>query len=108
MVHRQGRDAGVALPALAFVEDVSARVPVRGTPAADDVRVRRPTIGSRSLPAAIAVAQTSSSVMTAGRPKRVLPTWQVLCPLLPRGFFAPRTRSAARRIEAELGGQRCS
>src|SRR5215216_5687289 len=98
MVHRQGRDAGVALPALAFVEDVSARVPVRGTPAADDVRVRRPTIGSRSL----AAAQTSSSVMTAGRPKRVLPTWQVLCPLLPRGFFAPRTRSAARRIEAEL------
>jgi hypothetical protein len=50
--------------------DPSARVPVRGAPAADESRARRQTVRSRSRRAAIAKAQTSSSVTTAGRPRR--------------------------------------
>ena len=38
----------------------------------DEFRAFRPTPGSRSLPSAIAKARTSSSVTTAGRPKRLL------------------------------------
>jgi hypothetical protein len=42
--------------------------PVRAI-ALDEIRASRLTIGSRSLPSAIAEARTSSSVTTAGRPK---------------------------------------
>jgi hypothetical protein len=36
--HGSRRGGGIALPALAFEPDASARVPVRGAPAADDLR----------------------------------------------------------------------
>ena len=42
----------------------------RETLTADEFGARRPTIGSRSLPAVIARKRTSSSVTTAGRPLR--------------------------------------
>jgi hypothetical protein len=54
------------------------------TPAADKFRAFRPTPGSRSLPSAIAKAWTSSSVTTAGRPKRASAEGRSRRPLVAR------------------------
>jgi hypothetical protein len=59
------------------------------TTAADDLRVCRLTIGSRSLASSIARARTSSSVTTAGRPSQQ-------CPRARRGRLARWFRSGLR------------
>jgi hypothetical protein len=60
------------------------------TPALDELRARPLTIGSRSLPSAIAEARTSSSVTTAGRPERA-------CAVRPGGRRARVVGASLRR-----------
>jgi hypothetical protein len=62
------RKAGRRAPA--FAPSASARVLVGRAPAPDEVRGSRITIGSRSLQSAMAAAQASSRVTTAGRRRR--------------------------------------